>query len=201
MQANTNAAEKSLAFSGADITPEQITNAYLDAIEGLLAVGKATIRFAERCVFAGNLLRAKKAFLGYGDWEKWMAEKCPEVSPSTIKRLIRISKIVEEKLGNRPDAVDLAKLPLPERLKSVEGLYDALRETAEEEPSDKPTPTPSRLKAAISGFWKAITKNPPEKWDGEERKEFLVDLAGRERIRRERGWELPVFDIESETKL
>lgn len=58
----------------------------------------------------------------------------------------------------------------------------------------KTTPGPSKLQAALFRFWRAIRNRPPEKWEREERQEFLLDLAERERLRKKQGWELPCIE-------
>ena len=74
----------------------------------------------------------------------------------------------------------------------------ALETTEKETTGGKETPpAPSKVVAALSRFWGAITRRPPEQWDEMERGEFLTDYAARKAIIEKNGWK--VIDVEAET--
>lgn len=181
------------------VTAEQINQAFELAVSSLKDVAEKTREFVIRCVTAGELLKTKRAeFPPRAGWYDWLEKNCPDVSRRTCDRLIHIANLY------RSDASGMMPA-LPDRLSSVEDLYLALKGAAEENAGNENTggkstePAPSRVVAALSRFWGAITRRPPATWDEIERSEFLTDLAEREKIRKENGWDLPSIDVDAET--
>lgn len=178
----------SLAVSD-PVTAEQINQAFEQTLLALKSVAQATREFSMKCVVTGELLKAKKAeFPPRGGWLEWLEKNCPDISRNTADRLMKIADYCSG--GN-------IMPPLPERISSVRDLHEALfPKEPEDKENGKPAEQPSRVVAALSRFWGAITRRPPNTWDEMERTEFLTDLAERERIRKENGWDLPVIDVE-----
>lgn len=54
----------------------------------------------------------------------------------------------------------------------------------------------TKLGRVMAKFWSVFHRTPLTKWGDRERDEFLVDLAERERIRKQQGWNLPTIDVE-----
>lgn len=184
--------------AGAIITASEISGAYLAAIGALVEVGKAAHIFAEKCEKVGGMLLKKKQETA-GGWLAWLEANCPEISARTAQRLIKIHQIMADASRGTH------KLELPARLDSIRGLYDALQADKngpeETQTKTKQETKPSPLISALSGFWRVITKRPPEKWEAEERQEFLIDLAEREKVRRKNGWDMPVIEIDIEAEV
>ncbi|MBE2180295.1 MAG: hypothetical protein IAE97_07470 [Chthoniobacterales bacterium] len=171
------------------VTAAEISEAYAKAAHSLVGVATASEQFVAACVTAGSMLRAKRDEIKT-DWLRWLAENCPEISQPTASRLMTISARYSR--GNSPQ--------LPDRLSSIRALYDTLQETAEAGKKndkakavkkDNAASAAKAIKNAISGFWEAVTKRPPKDWSEDERYGFLTDLAAREKIRDEHGWQLP----------
>jgi len=174
------------------ITAEDINRAFDNSLEELSAFGQSSQELFKSWVIVGRLLAAKrKEFPPRAGWYEWLATNCTDISRQTCDRLMGIAELYR----SNPSGIKLDV-----QCRSIEGLYLAMKgqtETPTKEKSD--TPPPSRVIASLARFWTAITRRPASEWDETERSEFLTDLAERERIRKENGWDLPTIDVESET--
>lgn len=171
----------------------QINEAYMVVLHRLNSTVEASLLFVEACDYAGGLLRAKKVELGHRNWLPYLAEYCPTISEVTARRLMGINEMLEEKrsCGNDLDLVDLQG-----PIGSVRAVYELLIANIEKKPVSTKQQTPAaRLNKSLKRFWGLLSKRPAAKWDREEKRQFLQDLAGRKHIADEQGWEIPIIDV------
>ncbi len=177
------------------ITPGDITSAFWAALGALEGIKHKVAEFSGKCAFAGKLLARKNKELGEtrAAFEEYLSKSCPDISPATAYRLMAIHKRTEEL------SVSGGRLELPEGISSVRGLYEELTGAPETDPAPAPAkkslPAPSKVKAAISVFWKVFAKRPVPKWSKDERVEFLEDTRERARLILENRIEEPGYTI------
>ncbi len=168
----------------------------------LVDVGVATVR---KALEVGEALTIKKAEIDRdapGTWVAWCAEnlKFTYRSAVTYRDLYADVKRVSHGL----ETGDITSLRTAMALVYKERGTDKPVETVQcygavKEPEEAPDPSLAKMKGALDRFRSWLFKNPDKSWTPKVRDEFLIDLAGRERIRRQNGWDLPVIDVESET--
>lgn len=183
-----------------NVTVGDIEIAYGAVVASLDAVLTKAGEFVVRCVNAGKLLSRKKGEVGQGNWTPWLLENCPNIKERTAQRLMKIYEMA--KASHRTD------LEIQAPLTSIRAVYELLLDdekkpsststalTQEEKDELREASLIQKVKSTLASFWGVCAKRPPEKWKQEEKQAFLRDLADREQIRRERGWELPAIDIE-----
>lgn len=177
------------------LPPDQITPDELNAKAAELGkegakLAQTAAKMVEIAIDLGGMLEAKAAQVerAGGSWLKWQEAHLSfsRQSADNYSRLYRRRDEISEALQGgmvsslRQALAILSKEP---------GLETPLLPGIDLLPaSGKAAP---QIGSYFKSFWRAIAKHPPETWGEGEKSEFLIDLAERERIRKEKGWELP----------
>jgi hypothetical protein len=64
-----------------------------DAHQAVVTSSQSGLEHAIEC---GEMLRTAKDKVGHGGWENWLADNCPDISPRTASRYMRLAKNGDE---------------------------------------------------------------------------------------------------------
>jgi hypothetical protein len=64
-----------------------------DAHQAVVTSSQSGLEHALEC---GEMLRTAKEKIGHGGWENWLADNCPDISPRTASRYMRLAKNGDE---------------------------------------------------------------------------------------------------------
>ena len=201
METNNGIIEISAKADLAPATPSEINGAFWAGLAGLDSIAKTSSEVVDNFARAGCMLQLKrKDFKSRNAWLDWLAINCPDISLRTSDKLVSIADSIQR--------FGAAQIAIPQRLSYIQAVHESLVFSAitsseqygsasqEDKDRERDISAIRKVKTAISAFWKALSKRPPEIWQQEEREDFLIDLAQRDKIRQENGWELPPIDIE-----
>jgi len=167
-------------------------------------LSSAIVRDGTRLVYKyleiGEALTTKKSEVDKftpGAWVSWCNENLnfSKDSEERYRSLFRNSARVRKGLEDG-EIVSLRTAIAVIEQEAAEGGDDGKPSTKPAKAEEMVEPT-TKLGRAMAKFWSVIHRNPPEKWNSDERNDFLIDLAEREGLRRKQGWK--VIDVEAET--
>jgi len=200
----TNSQLTTVETPGELVTAEHINIALGNVLEAMDVLAFASKDVIEKCWKAGATIKAKRSQFpkskpkeGEQSWVEWLAANCPDLSDDMAGYFIKTHDIVEELKANGQPLPDL-----PARIHGARRVFELSKEHQQrlagesEAQADKKDEKPktSRLIKWLFDWGKILSKKPAEKWDKEERREFLADLDQRLDIAKQQGW----IDVEAE---